>query len=118
MVEPSSSITAALVTLFGAGIAGFLAGVDTGAVIGAMGGALVYISTTKELPLLNRTIFFIVSFVVGYMSAPAIAQAEVFGIGPIEVTGVGAFVSAALVVTATLAAIRSRSGDTRRQSDG
>lgn len=117
-MEPSSSITAALVTLFGAGAAGFMAGLDGQAVIGSLGGALVYFSTTKELPMPNRIIFFLVSFFIGYMAAPAIAKAEMFGIGPIEVTGIGAFIASALVVTATLAAIRSRSVVIGRNTDG
>lgn len=117
-MEPSSSITTALITLFGAGAAGAMAGIDTQAMIGALGGALVYFTTTKELPMPNRIIFFLVSFFVGYMAAPAIAKAEIFGIGPIEVTGIGAFVASALVVTATLSAIRSRSVETRRNIDG
>lgn len=117
MTEPSSSL-AALAGIFGAGFAGFLSGIDSGAAIGALCGSLVYFSTTKELPLPNRMTFFMISFVIGYMSAPALAQAQLFGVGPIEVSGIAAFFGSALVVTATLAAIRSRTVMTKGGSDG
>lgn len=118
MTEPSSALMALAATIFGAGFAGFLSGLDGGALIGALCGSLLYFSTTRELPLPNRMTFFLISFVIGYMAAPALANAEMFGIGPIEIPGLAAFFASALVVTATLAAIRSRTVMTGRGTDG
>ena len=48
--------------------------------------------------------------------APALAKAELFGFGPIDLAGPSAFISSAMVVTVTLAAIKQRRGT--EQPDG
>lgn len=106
MAEPSS--TSFLAAVFGAGLAGVWAGFDGSAAAGALCGALIYFASAHELPMPRRIMFFCISFVMGYLSAPAVARAEVFGIGPIELPALAAFICSALIVTVTLAAIRTR----------
>lgn len=107
MAEPNSSVA---VVLTGAGITGVLAGVDPAAAVGALCGALVYFAQADELPIAKRLLFFMVSFVMGYLFSPLLARVRIewLGVGPMTLPGPAAFVAAALVVTVTLAAIRSR----------
>lgn len=107
MAEPTST-GVVVAGAFGAGLAGMLAGINTEAAVGALCGAMVYFATTQELPVVRRLTFLLVSFVMGYLGAPALAKAEVMGIGPIEFPGPAAFICSALVITVTLAAIRRR----------
>lgn len=107
MAEPSS--TAAIAAgAAGVGIAGILAGIDSGAAVGALCGSLVFFATTEELPMLRRVIFFVVSLVMGYVSTPLLAEAQILGIGPIKFSAPAAFIASALVVTVTLAVIKRR----------
>lgn len=107
MSEPASTAVI-VVGAAGAGLAGLMAGFDGAAAIGSLCGALIYFSAAQELPIRKRLTFFAISFVMGYLSAPAMARAEMFGIGPIEIPALAAFVCSALIVTVTLATIRSR----------
>lgn len=107
MAEPSS--TAALAAgAFGAGLAGVLAGIDSGAAIGALCGSLVFFATTEELPVPRRLIFFMISLVMGYLATPWLAEASILGVGPIKFSAPAAFIASALVVTVTLAVIKRR----------
>ncbi|HEJ1861527.1 phage holin family protein [Pseudomonas aeruginosa] len=107
MTEPISP-SAVVVGGLGGGLVGVLASVNADAAVGSLCGALIYFIVAKELPLPTRLVCFLISFVMGYLFAPALAKAQIMGIGPIEFPGPAAFISAALVVTATMAAIRSR----------
>jgi len=107
MAEPSSTAVVAAAGV-GAGLAGVWAGFDGAAAVGALCGALIYFASAHELPMPRRIMFFCISFVMGFLSAPAVARAEVFGIGPIELPALAAFICSALIVTVTLAAIRTR----------
>ncbi len=107
MSEPASTAVV-VVGAAGAGLAGLMAGFDGAAAVGSLCGALIYFSASQELPIKERLMFFVISFVMGYLAAPAIARAEMFGIGPIEIPALAAFVCSALIVTVTLATIRSR----------
>lgn len=107
MSEPSSTAVVAAAGV-GAGLSGLLAGFDVFAAVGALCGALIYFSSAQELPMPRRVMFFMISWVMGFLSAPAVAKAEVLGIGPIDLPALAAFVSSSLIVTVTLAAIRSR----------
>ena len=107
MAEPSSTAVVAAAGV-GAGLAGVWAGFDGAAAVGALCGALIYFALAQELPMPRRIMFFCISFVMGFLSAPAVARAEVFGIGPIELPALAAFICSALIVTVTLAAIRTR----------
>jgi hypothetical protein len=92
----------------GAGFAGYMAGVDVWAATGALLGALIYFTTTHELPIWQRVLFFIVSFVMGYMFAPGLVEAEFWGVRPFRFPGPAAFGASVLVVTVSLAAIKRR----------
>jgi hypothetical protein len=109
MAEPAST-TASVVVLgaAGAGFAGLLTGIDLLAAIGAFAGALVFFTTTEELPVWKRAVFLLVSFVMGYLFAPALVDFEVWGIRPFKYSGPAAFGAAVLVVTVALAAIKRR----------
>jgi len=107
MAEPSSTAVIAAAGV-GAGLAGLWSGFDGAAAVGSLCGALIYFSAAHELPMGRRLMFFAVSFIMGYLAAPAVARAEVFGIGPIELPALAAFICSALIVTVTLAAIRTR----------
>jgi len=109
MAEPAST-TASVVVLgaAGAGFAGLLTGIDLLAAIGAFAGALVFFTTTEELPVWKRAVFFLVSFVMGYLFSPALVDFEVWGIRPFKYPGPAAFGAAVLVVTLALAAIKRR----------
>lgn len=118
MSEPSGVVVAGAL---GVGLAGILAGINGEAATGALFGALLYFTTTREMPIWQRTMFFITSFVMGYLFAPAIGEAEFWGIRPFTHSGPAAFGSALLVVTVSLAAIRRRgipSADLRGDADG
>lgn len=109
MGEPASTTASVVVAgAAGAGLAGVVTGVDTLAAIGALAGALVFFTTTEELPVWKRCIFFLVSFVMGYLFAPALVDFEIWSIRPFKYSGPAAFGAAVLVVTVALAAIRRR----------
>lgn len=112
MPEPSTtSIVAA--GAFGAGIAGILAGINAEAAVGALFGALIYFTTTNELPVWKRTLFFLTSFVMGYLLSPALGDFEFWGMHPFAFPGPAAFGGALLVVTVSLSAISRRGLDPR-----
>ena len=109
MAEPSS--TAAIAAgAAGAGLAGVLAGITPDAAVGSLCGALVFFSSNHELPIFRRLVYLVISFVMGIMFAPMLSRAELFGFGPIDLAGPSAFISSAMVVTVTLAAIKQRRG--------
>lgn len=107
MAEPSSTLVAAAAGAVATGV-GFWAGFDGVVAVGSLCGALLYFISAKEMPMAPRMLYFVISWVMGYISAPAIARAEVMGIGPIEIPALAAFIGSALIVTVTLAAIRAR----------
>lgn len=105
MSEPAT-----IVVVGGLGLAatGLLAGVDMLAVIGALAGSLVFFTTTEELPVWKRVLFLLVSFVMGYLFAPGMAEVELFGTRPFKYTGPAAFGASVVVVTVALAVIKRR----------
>ena len=107
MPEPSSTVVVAAAGL-GAGVAGLWAGFDGAAAVGSLCGALCYFASAREIPMGRRLMFFAISFVMGYLAAPALSRAQIFGIGPIELPALAAFICSALIVTVTLTAIRTR----------
>lgn len=95
----------------GAGVAGALAAIDPDAAMGALLGALVYFTTTRELPIWQRCLFFLVSWVMGYKAAPALVEITLWGVRPFAYSTLSAFAAALLVVTISLAAINRRRRD-------
>lgn len=116
MGEPAS--TAATVVVAGgagAAVTGLLTGIDVLAVIGALAGALVFFTTTEEMPVWKRLVFLVVSFVMGYLFAPGMAELEMWGTRPFKYTGPAAFGASVLVVTVALAIIKRRGLDAEQQ---
>ncbi|MBV5775060.1 phage holin family protein [Pseudomonas aeruginosa] len=107
MGEPASTTASAVVAgAAGIGLAGYLAGIDGAAAVGALFGALLYSTTNKEYPSWQRVLFLLISFVMGYMTAPAIRDVDVYGYRPFHYSGLAAFVAALLVVTVSLWLLR------------
>lgn len=113
MNEFSSTV---LLGVLGANLAALLASIDGEAAIGALFGALVYFTTTQQLPMWNRLAFFLTSAVMGYLCAPAITDFQFYGIHPFAYPGPAGFAGAGLVVTLMLTAIRRRVGTSRDQA--
>lgn len=108
MGEPVTTTTGALAVAgaAGLGVAGFIAGINGEAATGALLGALIYFTTTRELGLLKRLVFFLVSFVMGYLFAPAIVEFEAWGMRPFAYAAPAGFTAALLVVTISLGLIK------------
>ena len=106
MAEPNTS-TVVVALASGAGL-GTLSAINPEAAVGALCGALLYFSFARELPMAWRLINFLISFVMGYLFAPVLVKAELFGFGPLDFPGPAAFIASAMVVTVTLAAMRGK----------
>ncbi|WDD95940.1 phage holin family protein [Burkholderia sp. FERM BP-3421] len=94
MAEPSTttfSVAAAI------GVAGLMPGIDGNALLGAFTGAALVVVTSKDVSILQRFAYLLISITVGYQSAPEVIQAT-----PIHSTGVAAFFASALAITFTL----------------
>jgi hypothetical protein len=99
MTEPASA-TFALLT--GAAVATASAastivpGLDSNALVGAISGGALFVTSARDLPLWQRLAYLVVSAGAGYIAAP-----EVMRHMPIQSTGVAAFLAGALIVTLT-----------------
>lgn len=115
MTEPSGVVVAGAV---GVTLTGLAAGINGEAATGALFGALVYFTTTQELPRGRRALFFLTSFVMGYLFSPAIVEFQLAGMRPFSYPGPAGFGAAALVVTLTMAAIKRRGPPPAESSGG
>ncbi|WP_338926160.1 hypothetical protein IHE33_00790 [Mycetohabitans endofungorum] len=105
MAEPNTTTAAALSVVIG--IVSVVPGVDGNALIGAFTGAALVVVSSKDMGLLKRAAYLLISLVMGYLAAPEIVQAT-----PIRSSGVAAFFAAALVIVVTLQLIeRIQSAD-------
>lgn len=95
MAEPSTTTTSASSAVIG--FASLAPGIDGNALIGAFAGAALVVVTSKEIGVVRRAAYLLISLVMGYLAAPEIVNAT-----PIRSTGVAAFFAAALVITVTL----------------
>jgi hypothetical protein len=95
MAEPNTTTAAALSAAIG--LAGIAPGIDGNALIGAFTGAALVVVTSKDLGIVKRVAYMLISLVMGYLASPEIVNAT-----PIRSTGVAAFFAAALVITVTL----------------
>ncbi|WP_028217427.1 putative holin [Paraburkholderia oxyphila] len=103
MAEPNTTTAAALSAAIG--LAGLAPGIDGNALIGAFTGAALVVVTSKNLGVLTRLAYLLISLVMGYLAAPEIVNST-----PIRSTGVAAFFAAALVITVTLQLIERIKG--------
>lgn len=74
-----------------------LPGIDGNALVGAVAGAALFVTSSRDLPLVRRVIYLVISTVVGYLAAP-----EVLAHLPLRSTAIAAFLAGALVVTLTV----------------
>jgi hypothetical protein len=74
-----------------------LPGIDSNALVGAVAGAALFVTSSRDLPLVRRVIYLVISTVIGYLAAP-----EVLAHLPLQSTAVAAFLAGALVVTLTM----------------
>jgi putative holin len=74
-----------------------LPGIDGNALVGAVAGAALFVTSSHDLPLIRRVIYLVISTVVGYLAAP-----EVLAHLPLQSTALAAFLAGALVVTLTM----------------
>jgi hypothetical protein len=107
MAEPTST-GIAVAGAFGAGIAGVLAGVDSAAAVGSLCVSVIYFISSKELQMPERLAYFLISFVMGYLLAPAITGIEAWGIKPFTMPAPAALGASLMVVTISLAAMKRK----------
>lgn len=96
MAEPSTT-TLALATTTTVGAAALFPGVDGNAMIGAFAGATLFVVSARELRLLVRVLYLLISQAMGYIAAPEIVN-HTF----INETGVAGFIGGLLCITIAL----------------
>ena len=96
MAEPGST-SLFITTAAGIGLSSIFPGIDGNALIGAFAGATLVAITSKNLPLLQRLVYMVISLAIGYLAAP-----EVMHNTPIRQSGVAAFLASAAVIALTL----------------
>lgn len=99
-MEPTSSAASAGLALSAVAMTSILPGVDGDALIGAFAGAVVFVLHAKDLTILKRIAYMLVSVLIGYM-----AVGEVVSRTGLESHTLAAFGASAFVVTFALAGI-------------
>ncbi|MDR5776682.1 MULTISPECIES: putative holin [unclassified Caballeronia] len=95
MAEPNTTTAMALSAVIG--LASLAPGIDGNALIGAFAGAALVVVTSKDIGIVQRAAYMIISLIMGYMTAPEIIDST-----PVRSSGVAAFFAASLVITVTL----------------
>ncbi|NVM80039.1 hypothetical protein FHW83_005884 [Duganella sp. SG902] len=95
MAEPIPS-TVTIATA-GIGLAALFPGVDGNALIGAFAGAALLVVSSKDLNLVKRLAYLVISMIAGYQGAQDIVNWT-----PIRSTGVAAFFGAACAIVIAL----------------
>ncbi|MBY6206881.1 MULTISPECIES: putative holin [Halomonas] len=98
MAEPNTATAAATASLTAA-LIGVLPGIDANAVVGAFCGATLFVISAKDLGILVRIAYLMISFCIGYLGGPAMLG------NMLEHSAVAAFIMSAVTVTAGLRAI-------------
>lgn len=96
MAEPTTTSTLALVAT-GVSIATLVPGVDGNAIIGAFAGAALVALHTRDVSMLTRLGYLLISWIMGYLAAPMVARAI-----RVQESGVAAFLAAALVIAVAI----------------
>lgn len=96
MAEPSTT-TLVVTAAAGIGLSSIFPGIDGNALIGAFAGATLVAISSKNLTVLLRLAYMIISLAVGYLAAP-----EVINNTPLKQSGVAAFFASAAVIALTL----------------
>ncbi|WP_261114733.1 phage holin family protein [Serratia entomophila] len=111
MTEPVGT-GAATATLTGVTVAGLLSGVDSGVLIGAFAGAVIFVMSASEFSLLKKLALFVASLLVGILAAPFTAAIITWATpGDIEAHApVGALVASAIAVRLLMSASQNPTG--------
>ncbi|EMF6289699.1 TPA: hypothetical protein I8374_002052 [Serratia marcescens] len=75
MSEPVTSTAAGTYMIGGITIAGLVAGADTGVIIGAFAGAVIYVLSAADLSIWHRLASFLASFMIGTLAAGFVTDA-------------------------------------------
>ncbi|EMW1017629.1 hypothetical protein AAEK50_004562 [Serratia marcescens] len=111
MTEPVGT-GAATATLTGVTVAGLLSGVDSGVLIGAFAGAVIFVMSASEFSLLRKLALFVASWLVGILAAPFTA-AIITWATPADIEAhapVGALVASAIAVRLLMSASQNPTG--------
>lgn len=100
MTEPASAfLTSAAITATAATTA-LLPGIDGDALVGALAGGTLYVTSARDLPPLRRAVYLLVSTAAGYFAAP-----EVLNLLPLQSKGLAGFLGGAVAVTVAMQVI-------------
>ncbi|MGD8174782.1 putative holin [Marinimicrobium sp. ARAG 43.8] len=100
MAEPSTTAVAATTTA-GITLTALLTGLDANTLIGATAGASLFVMSSKDLKLVHRFVYLIISLFMGYVGGPAVLG-HIFG-----EPAVSSFVFSACVIGLGLKLINS-----------
>lgn len=95
MAEPSTTAAAILST--SVGLASFIPGIDGNALIGAFGGATLFVMASKELGVFTRFIYLFISLLMGYVLVPSVLAHT-----PIEEPALAGFVGSLFCISIAL----------------
>lgn len=102
MAEPTSSAATAAATFAPVALGLMLPNVDPETLIGAFGGAVVFVMHARNFTIARRLVYMIVSIILGYLGS-----SEVMHWTNIQSPSVAAFIAGALVVTVSLVVLDS-----------
>ncbi len=100
MAEPTSSAASAGIAFGAVWITSMLPGVNGDALIGAFAGAALFALHAKDLPIMKRIVYMVISILIGYLGAD-----EVLRQTWLESHTLAAFGLSAVIVTLALATI-------------
>jgi hypothetical protein len=95
MAEPHTS--SFIIAVAGVGLTTLIPDIDGNALIGAFAGSSLVAISSKNLAVLARFAYMIISLVVGYLAAP-----EVLANTPLRESGVAAFFASAVAIAGAL----------------
>jgi hypothetical protein len=94
MTEPASASLATAAVVTTAAASALLPGIDANALVGAIAGGTLFVTSARDLSLVKRALYLVVSAAAGYVAAPGVASQL-----PGHSTGIAALLASALVVT-------------------
>lgn len=112
MAEPVGTTGAATTALTSVTVVGLLSGVDSGVLIGAFAGAVIFVMSASEFSWLKKMALFVASLLVGILAAP-FAAAIITWATPVGIEAhepVGALVASAIAVRLLMSASQNPTG--------
>lgn len=95
MTEPASAtLTASAALAATAATTAMLPGIDGNALVGAIAGGALFVTSARDLPLWRRAVYLLISVAAGYLGAPELMQ-----VLPLHSSGVSAFLAGAVAIT-------------------